>query len=82
MLAGVSYQGIEDDGLHIDIDGKKQVLDVDHVIICAGQESERSLQQGLIDLDVTVHLIGGANVAAELDAKRAIRQAAELAAVI
>jgi len=82
MLAGVSYQAIDDDGLHIEIDGEKQTLDVDHVIICAGQESERSLQQQLLDLNVNVHLIGGASVAAELDAKRAIRQAAELAIVI
>jgi 2,4-dienoyl-CoA reductase (NADPH2) len=82
MLAGVNYHQIDDKGLHIDIEGEKQILDVDHVIVCAGQEPNRDLQQGLIDLKVTVHLIGGASVAAELDAKRAIRQAAELASVI
>jgi 2,4-dienoyl-CoA reductase (NADPH2) len=82
MIAGVNYEAISDQGLHIDIDGEKQILDVDHVIVCAGQEPNRNLQQGLIDLGVTVHLIGGADVAAELDAKRAIRQAAELASVI
>ena len=79
MLAGVSYKSIDDKGLHIEIDGKTQILAVDNVIVCAGQEPNRNLQQALIDAGKPVHLIGGANVAAELDAKRAIRQAAELA---
>ena len=79
MLAGVSYKSIDDQGLHIEIDGKAQILAVDNVIVCAGQEPNRNLQQALIDAGKPVHLIGGANVAAELDAKRAIRQAAELA---
>ena len=57
-------------------------MKVDNVIICAGQESERSLYKQLEAQNVNAHLIGGANVAAELDAKRAIRQAAELAAKI
>jgi len=82
MIAGVTYKAIDDQGLHIEVDGKTHLLDVDHVIICAGQESERSLYQILADAGVNTHLIGGANVAAELDAKRAIRQAAELAMVI
>jgi len=85
MLAGVSYKKIDDLGLTIEIDGKEQVLDVDHVIICAGQESQRSLYQKLESsrgAEQGLHLIGGAKVAAELDAKRAIRQAAELAAII
>ncbi len=82
MLPGVTYKEINDDGLLIEIDGQEKVLEVDHVIICAGQQSQRSLQQALVDSGVSVHLIGGANVAAELDAKRAIRQAAELAAII
>jgi 2,4-dienoyl-CoA reductase (NADPH2) len=85
MLAGVSYKKIDDAGLTIEIDGKEQVLNVDHVIICAGQESQRSLYQQLEktkSIEQGLHLIGGAKVAAELDAKRAIRQAAELAAVI
>ncbi|WP_440876363.1 oxidoreductase [Thalassotalea sp. PLHSN55] len=80
MIPGVTYKSIDDNGLTIEVDGKEQVLDVDNVIICAGQESERSLYQQLLDKGVSTHLIGGANVAAELDAKRAIRQAAELAA--
>jgi 2,4-dienoyl-CoA reductase (NADPH2) len=82
MMAGVAYKAIDDQGLHIEVDGKAQLLAVDDVIICAGQEPQRSLYQSLIDGGVSTHLIGGANVAAELDAKRAIRQAAELAMII
>ena len=82
MLPGVSYKSITDDGLLIAINGEEQLLDVDNVIICAGQEPNRDLQQALESGGLTVHLIGGANVAAELDAKRAIRQAAELAMII
>jgi len=82
MVAGASYKAITDKGLVIEVDGKEQLLEVDNIIICAGQESNRDLQQALIDGGLPVHLIGGANVAAELDAKRAIRQAAELAVKI
>jgi len=82
MVAGASYKAITDKGLVIEVDGKEQLLEVDNIIICAGQESNRDLQQALIDSGLPVHLIGGANVAAELDAKRAIRQAAELAVKI
>jgi 2,4-dienoyl-CoA reductase (NADPH2) len=82
MIPGVSYKSITDNGLLIEIDGKEQLLAVDSVIICAGQESNRELQQALENGGMSVHLIGGANVATELDAKRAIRQAAELAVVI
>ncbi len=80
MLSGVSYNKVDDAGLWISIDGKERCLAVDNVIICAGQEPERSLHQQLLDAGQQVHLIGGADVAAELDAKRAIRQGAELAA--
>jgi len=82
MIAGVTYKSVTDDGLLIEINGKEKLLDVDNVIICAGQESNRDLQTALEAGKVNVNLIGGANVAAELDAKRAIRQAAELAASI
>lgn len=82
MMPGVTYKSISDDGLLIEVNGKSQLLEVDNVIICAGQEPNRDLQQALEQGGVAVHLIGGANVAAELDAKRAIRQAAELAMVI
>jgi 2,4-dienoyl-CoA reductase (NADPH2) len=80
MLGGVSYENIDGAGLHICIDGKPQTLGVDNVIICAGQESNRTLADELIALGMAVHVIGGADVAAELDAQRAIRQATKLAA--
>ena len=82
MLAGVNYNEVNDEGLVITINGEVQTLAVDHVIIGAGQESERTLYQELEGKGVQARLIGGANVASELDAKRAIRQAAELAATI
>jgi 2,4-dienoyl-CoA reductase (NADPH2) len=82
MVAGVTYKAVTDEGLLIEVDGKEKLLEVDNVIVCAGQEPNRDLQQALVDGGVNVHLIGGANVAAELDAKRAIRQAADLAAII
>jgi 2,4-dienoyl-CoA reductase (NADPH2) len=82
MLAGVQYQGIDDSGLHILHDGEEKLLPVDHVIVCAGQLPLRELEEPLQAAGVTVHRIGGADVAAELDAKRAIRQGSELAAAI
>lgn len=82
MIAGVTYKSVTDNGLLIEINGEEKLLEVDNVIICAGQESNRDLQMGLEAENVKVNLIGGANVASELDAKRAIRQAAELAASI
>ncbi|MCV2884958.1 NADPH-dependent 2,4-dienoyl-CoA reductase [Aestuariibacter sp. AA17] len=82
MINGVSYEKIDDEGLHITIGNTSRILDVDHIIVCAGQEPLRTLQQGLETKGMTVHLIGGADVAAELDAKRAIRQGAELAAAM
>jgi len=82
MMGGVTYEKIDDAGLHITIDGKPQTLGVDNVIICAGQEPNRRLADELIALGTPVHVIGGADVAAELDAKRAIRQATELAATL
>ena len=82
MMNGVSYEKIDDEGLHIMVGDEYKVLDVDHVIVCAGQEPLRELESELTEAGLTVHVIGGADVAAELDAKRAIRQGAELAAVI
>jgi len=82
MMGGVTYEKIDDAGLHITLDGKPQTLGVDNVIICAGQEPNRRLADELIALGTPVHVIGGADVAAELDAKRAIRQATELAATL
>jgi 2,4-dienoyl-CoA reductase (NADPH2) len=79
MLAGVSYDSIDDAGLHITVDDKPRVLDVDTVVICAGQEPRRDLHADLTAAGVPTHLIGGADVATELDAKRAIDQATRLA---
>ena len=81
MLNSVEYLGIDDAGLHIRVaDGEPQMLAVDNVVICAGQEPLRELQDGLVATGQSVHLIGGADVAAELDAKRAINQGSRLAA--
>ncbi|MDF3980862.1 NADPH-dependent 2,4-dienoyl-CoA reductase [Luteibacter sp. PPL201] len=82
MLGGVTYERIDDAGLHVTVGGEKQVLPVDHVIVCAGQEPNRDLQAALQAKGVDVRLVGGADVAAELDAKRAIDRATRLAAAI
>ncbi len=82
MISGATYRKIDDAGLHITVGGQDTVLPVDNVIMCAGQEPFRALQDGLVAAGQKVHLIGGADVAAELDAKRAIKQGAELAASI
>jgi 2,4-dienoyl-CoA reductase (NADPH2) len=82
LVPGVTYDRLDDDGLHVTVDGVAQVLDVDHVVVCAGQESVRTLYDDLLLAGVDAHLIGGADVAAELDAKRAIRQGTELAATL
>ena len=81
-LGGVEYLGIDDDGLRIRVDGKEQLLPVDHVVICAGQEPLRDLVEPLQALGKTPVLIGGADVAAELDAKRAINQGSRWAAAV
>ena len=80
MLGGVNYERIDDAGLHVVIDGKAQIIQVDNVVVCAGQEPRRELYDGLKATGIDVHLIGGADVAAELDAKRAIAQGTRLAA--
>ena len=83
MVTGVEYTKIDDEGLHFtDKKNIPQVLSCDNVVICAGQVSLRALEQPLLDLGKTVHVIGGAFEAGELDAKRAIDQAARLAADI
>src|SRR5690606_41799141 len=80
MIGGVSYDRIDDKGLHITVGGESQLLEVDNVVLCAGQESLRELYRENSDGKARYHLIGGADLAAELDAKRAIRQGSELAA--
>ncbi|MCA1069115.1 2,4-dienoyl-CoA reductase [NADPH] len=80
MGSGVAYERIDDAGLHITVDGQPQLLEVDNVVLCAGQEPQRELHAALSAAGCSVHLIGGADVAAELDAKRAILQGTTLAA--
>ncbi|MDX3188684.1 NADPH-dependent 2,4-dienoyl-CoA reductase [Streptomyces sp. MN03-5084-2B] len=82
QLPGVTYERIDDDGLHITVDGKPRLLEVDTVVVCAGQEPVRDLADDLQAAGLPVHLIGGADVAAELDAKRAIDQGTRLAAAL
>ncbi len=79
MIPGCSYNKIDDQGIHVTVGDKTEVLEVDNVIICAGQDPLRELIEGL---NKPHHLIGGADVAAELDAKRAIDQGTRLAAEI
>lgn len=80
MLSKCEYVKVDDDGLHMLVGGEPDVLAVDNVVVCAGQEPNRTLAEQINNK--TVHLIGGADVAAELDAKRAIDQGTRLAAAI
>lgn len=82
MLGKVGYERFDDLGLHITVDGHPQILPVEHVVVCAGQEPNRRLADELIAAGLKVHVIGGADVAAELDAKRAIAQGTRLASQI
>ncbi len=82
MLNGVRYDRIDDRGLRITHNGDSRVLDVDHIILCAGQNPNRSLADELASSGMLVHVIGGADKAVELDAERAIRQGVELATKI
>lgn len=82
MIPGATYRRIDDEGLHITVGGQDQVLAVDNVVICAGQEPQRDLLAPLEAAGISAHLIGGADVAAELDAKRAIHQGTVLAATL
>ena len=82
MLAGVTYRKIDDAGLHITVGDREMVIPADTVVVCAGQEPQRALQAELVAAGCAVHLIGGADVAAELDAKRAIKQGTELAVAL
>jgi 2,4-dienoyl-CoA reductase (NADPH2) len=82
MLAHVVYERFDDAGLHISVAGIAQTLAVDNVVICAGQEPNRQLADALLAAGMPVHVIGGADVAAELDAKRAIAQGTQLASTL
>ena len=83
ILAGVSYQGIDDAGLHIVVDGVPRVIEADTIVICAGQVSNRGLFDELsaagVEAQVTVHVIGGAKEASELDAMRAVEEGVRIA---
>jgi 2,4-dienoyl-CoA reductase (NADPH2) len=83
QLSGVNYERVSDDGLHISFGPKRerpQLLAVDNIVVCAGQEPVRDLEDELRRGGIDPHIIGGAAFAAELDAKRAIKQGTELAA--
>jgi len=82
MMNLVNYVKIDDQGLHVEVNGEPKLLEVDNIVVCAGQEPRRELQDALVSAGVSVHLIGGADKAAELDAKRAIKQGTELAVAI
>jgi 2,4-dienoyl-CoA reductase (NADPH2) len=83
QVSGATYDRVDDAGLHLTVHGVSSVLDVDHVVLCAGQESVRGLYDELVSSRSTpVHLIGGADVASELDAKRAIEQGTRVAAAL
>ncbi|MFD0356568.1 FAD-dependent oxidoreductase [Streptomyces sp. NPDC127110] len=79
-VAGATYERIDDEGLHITVGGEPHLVPADTVVLCTGQEPRRDLYEALRAEGIEAHLIGGADVAAELDAKRAIRQGTELAA--
>ncbi len=80
VLGGVEYLGVDDRGLRIRVNGVEELLPVDAVVVCAGQEPMRALVEPLQAAGLNPHLIGGADIAAELDAKRAISQGSRLAA--
>jgi len=79
LMGGVSYNSIDEEGLHININGAEQLLDADKIVICAGQESVRPFEEQWKELGDKLHVIGGADKAGELDAVRAIRQGMEAA---
>ena len=80
FIGEVSYDKIDDKGLHYTLNEEQKILEIDNVVICAGQIPFKELYQPLLDLGKKVHVIGGADFAGELDAKRAINQGARLAA--
>ena len=82
MINGVEYNKIDDKGLHYTKKDKTTILDVDHVVICAGQLSNTDLLEDIRKVNPNVQLIGGAFKAAELDAKEAINQAVRMAATV
>ena len=82
MLGGVLYERIDDAGLHVSVGGEPRLLEVDQVVICAGQEPRDELVAPLRVAQIPVSVVGGAERAAELDAKRAIEQGTKVAAAL
>jgi len=83
MITGVEYTKVDDRGLHFTIQGgEAQVIECDHVVVCAGQLPNRDLLDELEVAKISTHLIGGSKLAGELDAKRAIREGFELASTL
>lgn len=82
QISGASYDRIDDEGLHLVVDGSHFLVECDSIVVCAGQDSVRSLYDELLEAGVDATLIGGADVAAELDAKRAIEQGTRVAAAL
>jgi len=82
QVRGAAYVRVDDAGLHVSVDGEPLLVEADHVVLCAGQESVRGLYDELVAAGARAHLIGGADVAAELDAKRAIEQGTRVAAAL
>ena len=82
MIAGVTYRKVDDAGLHITVGEREMTIPADTIVVCAGQDPQRELQAELLAAGCSVHLIGGADKAAELDAKRAIKQGTELAVAL
>jgi 2,4-dienoyl-CoA reductase (NADPH2) len=79
ILAGVTYQRIDDDGLHILVEGMPRLIEADTIVICAGQESNRELYDALCATGIEAHVIGGAKEASELDAMRAVDEGVRIA---
>jgi 2,4-dienoyl-CoA reductase (NADPH2) len=79
QISGAQYKQIDSDGILIEVKGKERKIEADTIVICAGQEPRRELQPELVSAGIPVHLVGGADLAAELDAKRAIDQGTRLA---
>ena len=85
MIGGVNYERIDDRGLYVSFGETREnptLIEADTIVLCAGQQSERSLADALISQGIECHVIGGADVASELDAKRAINQGTRLAAAL
>jgi 2,4-dienoyl-CoA reductase (NADPH2) len=79
MMPGVSYERIDDAGLHVSVDGRQRLIGADTIVVCAGQEPRRELEASLRASGTPFTVIGGADIAVELDARRAIAQGTQVA---